>query len=57
MIAGNHIVVTESKKYPEFKKDEVVMVKRIDRKGGIYEVNGKQYRAKILKSMLSPIKE
>lgn len=56
MIQGNHKVVTENKKYSEFKVGAIVGVKMANKKDGLYTVNGKQYKARVLKGILSPIK-
>jgi hypothetical protein len=58
MITGNHKVVTESNKYSEFKMDEIVKVSVVNKQEGMYRIVGKgDYKARILKSILSPIKE
>ena len=57
MKQGNHRIVTENKNYPEFKKGNVVNVKDFDSRKGLYEISGKQYRARVLKGIMSPVKE
>ena len=58
MIKGNHVVRVEHKKYSEFKRGEMVCVKVVDRKKGLYKIDGKgQYKAKLLMGILSPVKK
>lgn len=54
---GKHKVNQENKNYSEFKKDDIVEVKRISRDSGTYLVNGKQYQARVLKGIMSPVSE
>lgn len=58
MLNINHVVVQEHKKHGEFKKGEIVSVKTVNKRDGLYEVVNKgTYKARLLKGILSPVEK